>query len=189
MRMELGDAIDTIVLWGGCACCTLRGDLIAALRELHGRRAAADIPPFRRAVLETTGSRSGSPAICARRRSGSAPQILGWSSHSDRGRVACGSAGLPSPGVPQAGRGGGTRPARQTDLVEASAAQALADVLQPLNPAARVIAACALLSPSELLDDSVSALPLLIAGMTDVAGLGSRAHRPEQTGGAAPAYV
>ena len=38
-RMERGDALDIMVLQGGCTCCAVRGDLVAALRELHARRA------------------------------------------------------------------------------------------------------------------------------------------------------
>ena len=33
-RMEPGDGLDIVVLQGGCTCCAVRGDLVAALREL-----------------------------------------------------------------------------------------------------------------------------------------------------------
>ena len=33
-RMEPGDGLDIMVLQGGCTCCAVRGDLVAALREL-----------------------------------------------------------------------------------------------------------------------------------------------------------
>jgi G3E family GTPase len=45
----------TVVLKSGCLCCTLRGDLAAAVRDLHARRARGDIPHFKRLVIETTG--------------------------------------------------------------------------------------------------------------------------------------
>jgi G3E family GTPase len=62
-RVESGDALDLIVLKGGCACCAVRGDLVAALRELYARRADGAIPPFRRVVLETTGLADPAPVL------------------------------------------------------------------------------------------------------------------------------
>ena len=62
-RIEPGDGLDIIVLQGGCTCCTVRSDLVAALRELHGRRAAGAVPPFRRVVLETTGLADPAPVL------------------------------------------------------------------------------------------------------------------------------
>ena len=46
----------TVVLGNGCVCCTLRGDLADELRDLLGRRERAEIPPFRRVVVENLGS-------------------------------------------------------------------------------------------------------------------------------------
>jgi G3E family GTPase len=62
-RMEQGDAIDVVVLKGGCACCTVRGDLVEALRELYARRADGTLPPFRRVILETTGLADPAPVL------------------------------------------------------------------------------------------------------------------------------
>jgi G3E family GTPase len=62
-RIEPGDALDVIVLKGGCACCALRGDLVAALRELYARRADGTLPQFRRVVLETTGLADPAPVL------------------------------------------------------------------------------------------------------------------------------
>src|SRR5215203_5215895 len=47
-QMTRGDAIDIVVLKGGCTCCTVRGDLVEALRELHARRAGGALPAFSR---------------------------------------------------------------------------------------------------------------------------------------------
>jgi G3E family GTPase len=71
---ELGDvAIDhhllrrvderTVVLGSGCVCCTLRGDLADELRDLLDRRARAEIPLFRRVVVETTGLADPAPIL------------------------------------------------------------------------------------------------------------------------------
>ncbi|MGD9536334.1 MAG: GTP-binding protein [Alphaproteobacteria bacterium] len=45
----------TVMLASGCVCCTIRDDLGVAMRDLLARRAAGEIPPFRRLIMETTG--------------------------------------------------------------------------------------------------------------------------------------
>ena len=54
---ELLERIDDtmVLLQSGCLCCTIRGELSDAIRDLHARRARGDIPPFRRLVIESTG--------------------------------------------------------------------------------------------------------------------------------------
>ena len=57
-------ADETIVdLSCGCVCCTIRGDLMTTLNDLHARRAAGTIRPFARVVLETTGLADPAPII------------------------------------------------------------------------------------------------------------------------------
>jgi G3E family GTPase len=47
---------DTMVLLqSGCLCCTIRGELSAAMRELYARRERGEVPAFRRLVVESTG--------------------------------------------------------------------------------------------------------------------------------------
>ena len=47
---------DTMVLLqSGCLCCTIRGELAAAIKDLHSRRERGQVPPFRRLVVESTG--------------------------------------------------------------------------------------------------------------------------------------
>lgn len=47
---------DTMVLLpSGCLCCTIRGELSAAIRDLHGRRERGEVPSFRRLAVESTG--------------------------------------------------------------------------------------------------------------------------------------
>jgi G3E family GTPase len=47
---------DTMVLLrSGCLCCTIRGELATAIKELQSRRERGDIPRFRRLVVESTG--------------------------------------------------------------------------------------------------------------------------------------
>lgn len=55
---------ETIVLLNsGCLCCSVRGDMITALRDLFLKRVKGDVPPFARAVIETTGLADPAPII------------------------------------------------------------------------------------------------------------------------------
>lgn len=54
---------DTVVLQGGCVCCTVREDLASTIRRLLERRAAGGTPPFRRMVIETTGIADPVPVV------------------------------------------------------------------------------------------------------------------------------
>ena len=53
LLQRLDDEI--VLLQSGCLCCTIRGDLSAAMRNLYARRESGKIQPFRRLVVETTG--------------------------------------------------------------------------------------------------------------------------------------
>src|SRR3954451_18545103 len=47
---------DTMVLLqSGCLCCTIRGELSSAIKQLYARRERGEVPPFRRLVVESTG--------------------------------------------------------------------------------------------------------------------------------------
>jgi G3E family GTPase len=55
---------DTIVLLGaGCICCTVRGDLLRALKDLFMRSLRREIPALSRVVIETTGLADPTPII------------------------------------------------------------------------------------------------------------------------------
>jgi G3E family GTPase len=49
---------DTVLLAAGCLCCTIRGDVARALRDLR-----ASGRPFRRVVIETTGLADPAPIL------------------------------------------------------------------------------------------------------------------------------
>lgn len=53
----------TVLLPGGCVCCSVQGDLKQALLDLHGRRARGEVPAFKRVILETTGLANPAPII------------------------------------------------------------------------------------------------------------------------------
>ena len=54
---------DIVLLEGGCICCSVRGDLSKAMRDLLVRRSDGTIPPFRRVIIETTGLADPAPVI------------------------------------------------------------------------------------------------------------------------------
>jgi len=53
----------TVLLENGCICCSVRGDLIDAMRALVGKRADGRVPDFHRLVIETTGLADPAPII------------------------------------------------------------------------------------------------------------------------------
>lgn len=56
---------NTIELSTGCLCCTVRGDLVETLRDLHQRRRAGEVRDFSRVLIETTGLADPVPVIQA----------------------------------------------------------------------------------------------------------------------------
>jgi G3E family GTPase len=62
---ELVDRIDDtmVLLQSGCLCCTVRGELAQALKDLHSRRDRGLVPPFRRVVVESTGLADPFPVL------------------------------------------------------------------------------------------------------------------------------
>jgi G3E family GTPase len=60
----VGDISDEMVLLtSGCVCCTVRGDLVDALKRLHERLSRREIPEIRRVIIETTGLADPVPVI------------------------------------------------------------------------------------------------------------------------------
>jgi G3E family GTPase len=54
---------NVVTLPGGCICCRVAGELLGTLRDLHFRRAAGSVAPFRRVVIETTGLADPAPLL------------------------------------------------------------------------------------------------------------------------------
>lgn len=54
---------DTVLLENGCICCSIRGDLVDTLTDLLRKVAAGELPPFSRAVVETTGLADPAPIL------------------------------------------------------------------------------------------------------------------------------
>lgn len=62
LLLEAIDA-ETVILESGCVCCTIRGDLADAIRELYGKRERGLIPAFDRLAIETTGLADPAPIV------------------------------------------------------------------------------------------------------------------------------
>jgi G3E family GTPase len=56
---------NAVLLKSGCLCCTLRGDLVDTLTSLFERRRRAEVPAFRRVLIETTGLADPAPIVHA----------------------------------------------------------------------------------------------------------------------------
>ncbi len=53
----------TVLLNSGCLCCSLRGDLVDAMRDLFQKRVRGDVPEFTRMMVETTGLADPAPIV------------------------------------------------------------------------------------------------------------------------------
>lgn len=54
---------ETVILQSGCVCCTIRGDLSNAMRDLFNKRDRGEVPTFDRLVIETTGLADPGPIV------------------------------------------------------------------------------------------------------------------------------
>ena len=54
-----------VVLENGCMCCTVRGDLLETLSELHRARTAGRVAAFEHVVIETSGLADPAPILQA----------------------------------------------------------------------------------------------------------------------------
>lgn len=58
-------AEDVVLLSSGCLCCSVRDDLLSTLADLDRMMRSGEIPPFSRAVIETTGLADPAPIMQA----------------------------------------------------------------------------------------------------------------------------
>jgi G3E family GTPase len=56
-------AENMVLLDTGCLCCTIRGDLVQTLTDLHAKRASGAVPPFSHLIIETTGLADPVPVL------------------------------------------------------------------------------------------------------------------------------
>ena len=141
---------DVVLLKSGCVCCTVRGDLKAALEGLLGRRARGEIA-FDRIAIETTGLADPTPVVATIASDTALKHRLAM------GAVVC---------VVDALNGGATLAAYDVSLRQAAAADRIAisktDLAPPettaelearlraLNPAADIIKLAADTAPPAL---------------------------------------
>ncbi|NEI66380.1 CobW family GTP-binding protein [Rhizobium leguminosarum] len=52
-----------VLLQSGCLCCTVRGELVDAIRDLHSKRERGIVPPFDRIIIESTGLADPFPVL------------------------------------------------------------------------------------------------------------------------------
>jgi G3E family GTPase len=62
---QLVERIDetVVLLRSGCLCCTIRGELARAIRDLHAKRDRGEVPGFRRVVIESSGLADPFPVL------------------------------------------------------------------------------------------------------------------------------
>jgi len=56
---------DVVMIYSGCLCCTVRGDIVNTLTDLFVNRVKGRVPYFTRAVIETTGLADPAPVLHA----------------------------------------------------------------------------------------------------------------------------
>ena len=149
----------TVLLESGCVCCSVRGDLVEAMRELIVKRADGRVPAFERLIIETTGLADPAPIVHTLM---SDPIIAGQ--YRLDGLVTCvdgllGEATLDA--HPEAVKQAATSDRlviTKTDLGDVEAIEALEARLHALNPPARIIRA---------VHGVVPAIELIDAGLYD----------------------
>jgi G3E family GTPase len=62
-QLLYGAAESIVLMDRGCLCCALRSDLADQLDELYSKRARAEIPRFKRVVIETSGLADPAPIL------------------------------------------------------------------------------------------------------------------------------
>ncbi|MFC3694082.1 CobW family GTP-binding protein [Chenggangzhangella methanolivorans] len=130
---------DVVLLKSGCVCCTVRGDLKAALEALLGRRARGEIA-FDRVAIETTGLADPTPVFATIAADAALKHRLRM------GAVVCvvdalnGAATLDAHDVSLRQAAAADRiVVSKTDLAPPEACSALAARLRALNPVAELL--------------------------------------------------
>lgn len=132
----------TVLLDSGCVCCSVRGDLVEAMRGLIAKRADGRVPPFDRLVIETTGLADPAPIVHTLM---SDPLIAGQ--YRLDGLVTCVDAVLGQGTLdehPEAVKQAAIADRlviTKTDMTDAAEVAALTARLKALNPAARILTA------------------------------------------------
>lgn len=174
-----------VLLQSGCLCCTIRGELSQAIRDLHSKRERGLVPAFDRLVVESTGLADPFPILSTIK----ADPVLRH--HFRPGNVVTTVDAVN--GLAQlAGHPESTRQAAaadrlvitKTDLADEVAAARLAAALRRLNPAAPVLHAADAPSADDLLGRDMAAAA---AGTTSGRAWFAETFRADDAEVAAPA--
>jgi G3E family GTPase len=130
---------DTMVLLqSGCLCCTIRGELASAIKDLHSKRERGLVPAFRRLVVESTGLADPLPIL-------STVQVDPVLRHHFRlGNVITTVDAVNGLGRPESLKQVAVADRlvlTKTDLAAADAIEALLDEIRRLNPSAPLLRA------------------------------------------------
>lgn len=149
----------TVLLESGCVCCSVRGDLVDAMRALIAKRADGRVPAFSRLMIETTGLADPAPIVHTLMTD---PIIAGQ--YRLDGLVTCVDALLGASTLdaqPEAVKQAAIADRivlTKTDLADDAATKALKQRLATLNPAAPII---------DAVMGEVAAKDLIDAGLFD----------------------
>jgi G3E family GTPase len=129
---------DTMVLLqSGCLCCTIRGELSAAIRDLHSRRERGKVPRFRRLVVESTGLADPFPILSTVQADPVLRHHFRWGNIITTVDAVNGMAQLArQPECTKQVAVADRLVLTKTDLADADTVQALAARLRRLNPSA-----------------------------------------------------
>ncbi|CAA7620253.1 GTP-binding protein [Magnetospirillum sp. UT-4] len=147
-------AEDIVLLNSGCLCCTVRGDMVNALRDLFLKRVKGEIPEFDRVVIETTGLADPAPIIHTLMSDpllGARYRLDGIVATVD---AACGDRTLDSqPEAVKQAAMADRLVLTKADIADYAAVEVLHARLQTLNPAAPILrAAHGAIDPAAILD-------------------------------------
>jgi G3E family GTPase len=132
----------TVLLEDGCICCTVRGDLVETLAELHAKRSRAALPPFQRVVIETTGLADPVPIIQTVATDEKAARVYRLDTVVTLLDAVHGGHQLDHQEEALKQLGVADRIVlTKTDIAQAGAARALAGRVQAINPGARLLTA------------------------------------------------
>ncbi len=149
---------EAVVLPNGCVCCAVRQDLAETLYGLLRRRAAGDLPAFRRMVLETSGLAEPAPILYTLSADAFLEQALRLDSVTTTVDTIAGAATLDQFAEAMAQAACADRLLlTKTDL--ALADSALVDRLTALNPAAAIDDAASVMPEAVLFSGGREASP------------------------------
>jgi G3E family GTPase len=141
---HLLDRIDEtmVLLPSGCLCCTIRGELSAAIRDLHGRRERGEVPAFRRLAVESTGLADPFPILSTVQADPVLRHHFRWGNIVTTIDAVNGASQLDSrPESVKQAAVADRLVLTKTDLVSAVVADALVARLRTINPSAPLVRA------------------------------------------------